>query len=374
MMRKLRKLRAKNPKELVPGALVEKAAGLKSLAKKEEPTVITEVPQITNETIAAHREEVLKGARKYIYPLQHSKHRIIVVTSVLAIVTCFGFFVYCVLGLYKFHQSNTFLYRVTQVVPFPIAKINGSYVDYENYLFELRHYVHYYEHQQQVDFNGDRKEQLVKARKQLLDLSVNEAYVKMLAKQNKIVVSDKEVNNRMSIVRDQNRLGNNNKVFSDVLRDYWGWSIGDFKRSLKQQILQEKVEAKLDKDANQKATNALAQIRAGGDFVAIAKSVSEDPVTKNAGGEYGFGITRSNPNVPPQVVNELFKLRPGDVSDVIVASSLNTGEPDTLEIVRVTQNDGTTVQAQHISFQLKDISTYIAPLQKKSPPHEYVSF
>jgi hypothetical protein len=61
-----------------------------------------------------------------------------------------------------------------------------------------------------------------------------------------VSVSDKEVNARLDEVRNQNRLGNNNKVFADVLHDYWGWTVNDFKRSLKQEILTEKVAAKLD--------------------------------------------------------------------------------------------------------------------------------
>src|ERR1700757_4024404 len=37
---------------------------------------LSSVPRITNETVAEHREEVLSTARKYIYPLQHSKHHV----------------------------------------------------------------------------------------------------------------------------------------------------------------------------------------------------------------------------------------------------------------------------------------------------------
>src|ERR1039458_1937006 len=35
---------------------------------------LSNVPRITNETVIDHREEALSSARKYIYPLQHSKH------------------------------------------------------------------------------------------------------------------------------------------------------------------------------------------------------------------------------------------------------------------------------------------------------------
>jgi hypothetical protein len=362
-VKKLRK--AKKVRDLVPDTVVEKAAVLNPLAPPDPQAMVENVPRITNETIAEHREEVLSGARKFIYPLAHSKHRIIVVTSSLIVTALVGFLIYCTLGLYKLYQYNTFLYRVTQVVPFPIARTSGRFIDYENYLFELRHYVHYYQTQLQRNFSGDDRQQLLQFRKQALSDVINNAYVKILASQNKVSVSDKEVDARITEVRNQNRLGSNNKVFADVLHDYWGWSVNDFKRSLKDQILAEKVVAKLDSETGTKATNALNQLKGGADFAALAKSVSEDSASKAAGGDYGSGITKSNPNVPPQVVDAMFRLKPGQVSDVIDAGQ-------TLEIVKVNTNDGSTVTAQHISFNLKDISTYITPLKAKQPVHAYV--
>jgi len=334
--------------------------------------VVQNVPRITNETITEHREEVLKGARKYIYPLQHSKHRIVMVTLSLTAAAIATFLIYCSLALYRFYQYNTFLYRVTQVVPFPIARVDGDFVAYENYLFELRHFVHYYQTQQQLNFNGPDREQLIRFRKQALDTVINDALVKKLARQNHVSVSNREVDDRINEVRNQNRLGSNNKVFADVLRDYWGWSVSDFKRSLKQEILSEKISAKLDKGANAKADAALAQVRSGADFGEVAKNVSEDP-SKSAGGDFGFAITKTNPNVPPEVVDALFKLKPGEVSDVILASPVIAGAPPTLQILKVTQNDGKTVSAFHIVFNLTDSSVYVNNLRKTNPPKTYVN-
>src|SRR3990167_2894193 len=119
--RKLRKL--KKARALVTDVVAEKAANLNPLTpRQEQPSVPENVPRITDETIAEHREDVLSGARKYIYPLAHSKHRIIVVTSGIIVATLIAFLVYCGFGLYKLYQYNSFLYRVTQVVPFPIAR------------------------------------------------------------------------------------------------------------------------------------------------------------------------------------------------------------------------------------------------------------
>jgi parvulin-like peptidyl-prolyl isomerase len=365
---------AKQVKELIPDSITEKALTLNPLTPPEQPSLPEEVPRITNENITEHREEVLKGARKYIYPLQHSKHRIVTVTLSLAAAAAVAFFIYWTAALYHFYQYNTFLYRVTQVVPFPIAKADGNYVAYENYLFELRHYIHYYQSQQQLNFNSSDKQQLYRFRQQALSNVLDQAYTKILARQNGVKVSDKEVDARIAEVRNQNRLGTNNKVFADVLRDYWGWSISDFKRTLKQAILSEKVAAKLDAAANQKAKAALSQIKSGADFAEVAKATSEDPAAKTSGGDFGFGITKTNPNVSPEVIDAMFKLKPGETSGIVLASPVISGAPPTLQIVKVTQNDGQTVSAQHIVFDLKPTKVYINELKAKDPPRLYVKF
>src|SRR4030095_6548834 len=167
-----------------------------------------------NETVAAHREAVLGSARKYIYPLQHSKHRIVLVSVALFILTIVIFFTYSTLALYKFQSSSAFLYRVSQVIPYPIARAGGRFVAYENYLFELRHYTHYYENQLATDFSDPKNApQLEDFKRRALDKVVNDAYVKKLAEQNGVSVSTQEVNDQITIVRNQNRLGSDEKVF-----------------------------------------------------------------------------------------------------------------------------------------------------------------
>jgi hypothetical protein len=44
------------------------------------------VARITNETVAEAREDVLRGARKFIYPLSHSKHRVLMTSTILVVV------------------------------------------------------------------------------------------------------------------------------------------------------------------------------------------------------------------------------------------------------------------------------------------------
>jgi len=338
---------------------------------KDEPEhsleeAISNLPRITNETIAEHREEVLSSARKYIYPLQHSLHRIVTISTAIFAVLVVAFFAYCLFSLYKFNSTSTFMYRVTQVIPFPVAKAGPHWVSYENYLFELRHYIHYYQTQQKVDFNSDSgKQQLNAFRKVALDSVVNEAYVKQLADEHHVTVSDKELNDEIALLRSQNRLGGSNQVFSDVLREFWGWSMDDFKRELKSQMLAQKVVSVMDTGTHDRAQAVLTQLQNGSDFAEVAKQYSDDPNTKAGGGDYGFAIDKTNRDLAPQVVDALFKLQANQTSGIVET-------PLGLEIVKVREVDGSTVRASHILLQFKPASTYVDPLHKTEKPKLFV--
>lgn len=329
---------------------------------------ISSLPRITNETVAEHREEVLHTARKYIYPLEHSKHRIVVVSTALLVAVVVSFFVYSGLALYKLQSTSSFMYRVTQVVPFPVAKAGKRFVSYENYLFEMRRYMHYYETQQRVDFGSpEGKKQLEQYKPKAMEQVVNAAYVKQLASEHKVKVSDEEVAAQLNALRAQNHLGPTNQELADVANEFFGWSLADLKREIKQQLLAQKVAAVLDTDAQSRASAALKQVQSGVDFATVAGQVSEDEATKGAGGQYAnTAITAASSDVAPAVVQALLRLQPGQTSAVIDAGS-------TLEIVKLQANTGGKLQASHISFKLKDISTYIAPLKRSSPAHHYIS-
>nr|MDQ2973694.1 SurA N-terminal domain-containing protein [bacterium] len=178
-------------KKRLQSALARTKKQANSLARRDSETDV--VPRITTETIASQREEVLKGARKYIYPLQHSKHRIVLVSSGILLFLVLAFIVFTTVSLYRLQSSNTFIYRVTQVLPLPIARQGSSFIPYESYLFELRHYMHYYERQQKLSFASESgAQQLASYKQRALDKVVNDAIIEQEAKKRGIVVTDQE--------------------------------------------------------------------------------------------------------------------------------------------------------------------------------------
>jgi hypothetical protein len=334
--------------------------------KQSDQPSVEEVPRITNQTISIHREDVLKGARKYIYPLSHSKNRIVIITTSIVVIFAIAFFTYCTLALYKFNYTSQFLYKVTSVLPFPVARVNGHFVSYNNYLFEIEHYIHYYESEQGVNFSTvSGKVQLKNYEQQALNKVINDAYVADLASKDSVSVSNTQVDNQINIVRQQNRLGNNQAELQDVLKTYYGWSINDFKRELKTQLLAEDLVSKLDTETHAMAQNVLDQINKGGNFATLAKTYSDDTSTKANGGQYPGAISQNNPSIPAQIMSALFSLKPGQHSGII-----NTGT--TLEIVENISKNGNQITAAHISFNFKDISTYLAPIKENNKEKVYI--
>lgn len=333
---------------------------------KQFNEALENLPRITNETVAEHREEMLSSARKFIYPLQHSRQRIVKISVALSIVGVIAFLAFVLVSLYKVQSYSTFMYGVTRVLPLPVAKAGGSWVSYESYLFELRHLTHYYETQLATNFEDkDGKAQLQTFRQRSLQQVIDDAYVKQLARENGIGVSNREVDDAVALLRSQNRLGNSDQEFADVLKEFWNWSVDDFRRALKQQLLAQKVVAKLDTEAADRARQAQARLKGGADFAKLAAELTEDQDTRGSGGEYSFLIDRGNRDLAPKVVDALYKLKPGQVSDII-----DTGY--TLEIVRVNATDNDKLRAAHISFKYKPVGEFLKPLKDKQPAQRYI--
>jgi hypothetical protein len=361
----------KKPKKITKPKLPDKIGKVslkrgKSVEEKAKDA-ISVVPQITNDTVADHREDVLSSARKYIYPLQHSKHSVVRISISLLVTVIVVFFIFCGLDLYKFQGTSGFIYGVTEIIPFPAAKTGSTWVSYQSYLFELRRNMHYYQTQQQANFSTKSgKAQLARLKSQALDEAIQNGLIKKLAKENHVSISMEAVNQQVQVLRNENRLGSSDGVFKEVLSQYYGWSEQDFKQELQQEMLQQAVAAKLDTAAQAKASIALSQLKSGANFATLAGQVSEDVQTKANGGQYAGAITPNDPQISPYVTNELFQLQPGQISNVI-----NTGF--TLEIVKVIDRSGnSSLHASHIQFNLNSISTYTNPLLQKQPAHKYI--
>ncbi len=349
-----------NKKYSIPGS--QKARRFVKLRpKKNKASSVNEgaVPRITNDTVSKHREEVISGAKKYVYPLRQSRHRIVLISMIILGTITIGFLTFMIVNLYVLQTTSQFAYQVTKFLPFPVGRIGSSFVAYENYLFEMRHQIHYIESQQNVDFKGEGAQQLEVLKQDTKEMVLNDEYALGIARDKGIVVSEQEVTDQIELLKRQNKLGNDDKVFEDVLKSYYNWDLSDFRRKVKQQLINAKVTRALDPSVKQKADKAMAELKAGASFKDVAVKYSDDPATKEKGGAVGYLVSIEDRNVPPQTLDAISNLKPGQISEII-----DLGNEAGLEIIRLDAVEGGKYKISRISFSYKTLDEYLKDIKK----------
>ena len=98
--------------------------------------------RITNETVAEHRERILAGGRRFKYPVQYARHRLVINTILISIVALVAITAFVWWQLYPQQNSSTLFYRITRALPLPVATVEGQSVRYSDYLVGYRSQAH----------------------------------------------------------------------------------------------------------------------------------------------------------------------------------------------------------------------------------------
>lgn len=336
--------------------------------RKKKAPIATDQPssmRITNETVAEHRERILAGGRKFKYPLQTPKHRIVTITVLLVVFAVVAFFGGFTWTLYVAQNTSQFTQRLTQVLLYPVAVVDGQQARFSDYLLELRSSMHYLSTKENINFSSeDGKRQLEYQKRLAINKAIDNAYATKLANQQKISVSPQEVDAFVKKEVNNNQLGVSEQVFQQVIQDYYGWSFDEYKTSVGHQLLRKKVMAKIDVEGRARANAALAEVTTGGkDFGDVAKAVSDDPIAKNSGGDVGF-VPKSTDD-PNGLVTAAVALKPGQVSQVIEGN-------DGFYIVKLFEVKDNTVRFSKIFFSYKTFNQQLTALKKNGKIQEYI--
>jgi hypothetical protein len=275
--------------------------------------------------------------------------------------------------IYKYQNDSSVVRAAANVVPYPVESVNGHLVSYNDYLFELNTYKNYLvsqggqNGQPAVNFNtASGKAQLKQIKQQVLSQLKTNAVVTQLAADKKVKVSNKEINDEVSKLSKQ--AGGDAKL-KQVLQQVYGWNLGDLKRKLRFQLLQQKLQTAVTSDpkalaqAKAKAQDVLNQVKAGGDFATLAKKYSMDSGTASNGGDLGFFDSTSG--LDQTFYNAAAALQPGQVSDLVKTQF-------GFHIIKVVEKDGAKIHAAHILIQPVDFNSYLNDQVKKAKSSVYV--
>lgn len=256
----------------------------------EEPS-----SRITNETVAEHRERILAGGRRFKYPMQYARHRLVfntIIISFIALVLIVG------IGwqqLYFAQNTGTFFYRVVKALPLPVASVDGQAVRYSDYLMQYRSNIYYLQQKDQLNTStDDGKRQIVYLKNQAMNKAVEYAYATKLARENNITVSKEQIT---SLLEKQRHVGDvtvSKEAYDAVILDHYDWTPDEYEHELANQLLLQEVTYKIDQTANKKKDAIAEAVKdPQADFDKIAEAQGGKGVEKVTVGTSGL-ISRSS--------------------------------------------------------------------------------
>lgn len=228
--------------------------------------------------------------------------------------------------IYKTADSKV-VGTVANIIPYPIAVVNYSFITYRDFLNERAYIHHFYSatNQEGIDYKQiDR---------QVIDQLIENKIIAQKSLQYHMKVDKSELDNAMNLLSDQN--GGRDKV-EKILNDLYGLSYNQFQNLVKIQLLRDKLDSKVtarvevrhilirvDQNATPDQVSAakvkidgiLSEIKGGLDFAEAAKKYSEDTGSADQGGKLD---PFARGEMVDQFSNAAFSIPVGQISDPIL--------------------------------------------------------
>ncbi len=235
---------------------------------------------VTQQNLEESRDEILSKGKKFRYPFQYSKHRLVnnaILIAVLAVIA-FGFM--CWFRLYKAQDTGDVMYRFARTFRMPVAKIDGVNVSYGDYLMLYRSSIKSIEHQQgTLDDSKDSERLKAYYKRQALSDAEDYAYAaaKLAEANNK--VTDEEID---EVIHDHKMIDGEERsdaAFQGIIRENFGLSMDEYRDMIRMTLSKKKYAESIDKTAQKMAKEVQAAINGGEkDFAKIEEAYKENDI------------------------------------------------------------------------------------------------
>ncbi|HMS32177.1 MAG TPA: peptidylprolyl isomerase [Candidatus Saccharibacteria bacterium] len=288
-----------------------------SIVKKHEIALSQGVHRVQE-----YREHIIKKGERFKNPhsLKLKKKSLVKTSLILVSIMIVIFYLFSYLYIVKLKKDNFLAYSISRVTPFRIGELGGVKASYYDYLFELRHELHYLEKKENLAIrNPDHIDQYNDLRTKSLDKTLEVSWSKNKAKQLKIKVEDSDVESKIDAITSQFGEEGQNSL-KIALNTYYGWSESDLRRSIKNQLYKEKISYQLDTKLAEKRNQLNSELNAGADFSVLVEKYSDDAASKANKGSIGL-VKRDSSILPSDVTSSLFKLNEGQISGPVETAS-----------------------------------------------------
>lgn len=326
-----------------------------------------EAGRITADTIAEHRERVLAGGRRFKYPLQTARHRLVILAIIIGIATLILAGVLGWWQLYVVQNTSDFMYRVTKVLPLPVAVVDGQQVRYSDYLMKYRGNIHFLETKELVSLDSeDGKRQADFHKQQAMQDAIADAYAVKLAKELDITVADAELETLLKQQRSSVDGELSEASYDSVILDNFGWSPEEYRHAMHAKLLRQKVAFAVD-EAAQKASNDIVTAINGG--TSDLKALTE---LTNANGavvaEYVAVGWVAKTNQDGGLATAAAGLEKGAIS-----AAIKTTSGDGYYYVKLIDSNDTQVNYEYVHIPLSVFDADLAEIMDSDKISEYIT-
>ena len=341
----------------------EKRKSLKKKILKKSNAQETQVAKITNTTLEEQRKEILNKGKKFKYPVQYSKNRLVgnaLIIALVILITGSGLLWY---QLYKVQNTGEFIYRFTTVIPFPVANVDGENALYRDYLMEYRANMQIANAKKdEIESANNVKALSVLNKNKAMKNAIANAYAQKKAREMGISVSDKEIDEAFDAQRKTQNTELTESALYKIAADNYGLSPSEYRRMfIELPLLRRKVTAEIDKNA--------AKTR--DEVVKYLNDNSND--FSKAAEQFGYKIEYNKPGK--------FRKTNIDGGRSKVASQLNVGEVskpfisnagDGYYIVKLIEKNDNEISYESIKIKFTEFNSQLEKLEKEGKVKKYI--
>ncbi|MDO4978885.1 MAG: SurA N-terminal domain-containing protein [Candidatus Saccharibacteria bacterium] len=235
--------------------------------------------------VEERREEVLSNGRKYKYPMQFAKHRVVIWTLIVVVLALVSLGALGYVLLYKAQDTSDIIYRVTQVLPVRVATIDGEPVRYSDYLMIYRSTMTPLEQQEDLlSSSADMDAMRAFYKRQALTEAEDYTYALKLMRELHITISDNEITDAINNHRKAGGVERSEETFRRILQENFGLSMSEYRRMVYLALAKQKVSEVIDSVALATAVDVEKRIASGKTLSDIAKEMGSQVLFEETGG------------------------------------------------------------------------------------------
>lgn len=336
---------------------------------KKQEAEAPKTERITSKTIEQYRREVIDSAKRFKYPVQYEKHRLVISAMLVGVVFVIVFFMGVVWRLYLANDTSNFLHKITQVIPFKVGKVDDQAILYSDYLAYYRSSWHYHLNKDisaQSDPTEESERQISeKYSKEALLNAARVALVKKIAQQKGLTVEQEEIETELKakLVYDGKKIST--EAFGSIIKDYYGLDRTEYRQIfLRYPLLMRKVVLEVDDYAKESVKLTQEAIKKS------AKPVDLPAIAKSLEGRKVYFLDSGVVNIKANH-NELLEMalsrQPGEISDPFVSYNLKD-----CNILRLVSKDEETIHYQVIRIPLSEFSDQFDKIIKDKKITNYI--